>query len=720
MLRVTSVGLFGAKSWSTWKFVLLLFAASLTGAGIYAGWRQHATLSDIRSQTWRVGYHQTEPFISRGTDGQPVGFAKDVLTEAARRARIKLEWVFIPQGAYAAFETNVIDLFPRSSDVQGLRRAPYITANWFESYYGIARRQKDASPAGVMSAANLAGRKVATGSTPFATKFAEKLLPGAVILPQAHWKDVLVAVCRGEVDAAFAELREASAFLASGIPDCQDQNVRLWPVREGAVEAGIGATLRARAVADLLRDEIGGIAADGMLSDLHAKWFVATPNEVTSINQLAAYQSRQRMLMIFSIVLAVLLVVLGAVTLRMQQLRVEATRASEAKSMFVATMSHEIRTPMNGVLGMANLLRDTPLTAEQRDMLDTISRSSESLLQVINDILDMSKLDANQMRVHPVNYSPVALARGVAALVMPSAREKNLTVEVIDDGLGECEGRGDAHRIRQVLLNLAGNAVKFTEFGAISISIEHSNSANIRFTVTDTGIGIPADQIPNLFTPFTQVDSGSARSFEGTGLGLAISRKLVQCMGGEIGVESVPNRGSRFWFEIPFPPPSPDLPDATAEATGLRRAATPARARLIAEDSVTEASAQKALRILVAEDNRVNQLVATKMLRNLGHVVEIASNGREAVSAFENSPWDLILMDCQMPGVDGYEATRQIRNLERSVGRKSRIVALTAHAMSEDQNRCREAGMDGYITKPIDPGELVSIIAATSDRSPVT
>jgi len=716
MLRVKSVGLLDAKSWSTWKLVLLFVAVSLTGAGIYAGWRQHATLQDIRSQTWRVGYHQTEPFISRGPDGQPVGFAKDVLTEAARRARVKLEWVFIPQGAFAAFESNQIDLFPRSSDVQGLRRAPYITANWFESYYGIARRQKDAAAGGVL-AASLRNKKVATGGTPFATKFAEKLLPGAQIISQPRWKDVLVAVCRGEVDAAFAELREASAFLAGGIPDCQDQNVRLWPVREGAVEAGIGATLRARAVADQLREEIGAIAAEGMLSDLHAKWFVATPNEVTSINQLAAYQSRQRILMMFSVALAMLLLVLVVVTLRMQQLRVEATRASEAKSMFVATMSHEIRTPMNGVLGMANLLRKTPLTREQREMLDTISRSSESLLQVINDILDMSKLEANQMRVHPVNYSPVALAQAVAALIMPSAREKNLTVEVIDDGLGECEGRGDAHRIRQVLLNLAGNAVKFTEFGAISISIAHCSAANIRFTVSDTGIGIPADQIPRLFTPFTQVDSGSARSFEGTGLGLAISRRLVHCMGGEIGVESVPNRGSSFWFEIPFPPPSEELPHARAGATGQR----PGEPQTVLPEALGDASpSQRTLRILVAEDNRVNQLVATRMLRNLGHTVEIAANGREAVSAFENSPWDLILMDCQMPGVDGYEATRQIRNLERSVGRKSRIVALTAHAMSEDQSRCREAGMDGYITKPIDPGELVSIIAATSQRSSVT
>jgi diguanylate cyclase (GGDEF)-like protein len=306
---------------------LLVSAAGLLASGVmlvqYTANRLE--LRAAHSRIWRIGYHQTEPFISRGPDGNPVGFGRDVLAEAARRAGIRLQWVFIPRGATEGFRLGEIDLFPRSSDVPGMKRAPYITESWFESYYGLAER----ASIGSSPHRQYRGERVATGPTPFAEVFALQNLPGAHIVPRPNWKDALASVCTGQAEAAFAELREAMAALAARPEGCQDQRIQLWPIPKAVLEAGIGSTMRARFVADRLRAEIGNIAAEGKLSEMHARWYLATPNEVTSVSQVSEFRKTQRILVGISCVLLLLMGAAGFVAWKMRALRLTALRASD-------------------------------------------------------------------------------------------------------------------------------------------------------------------------------------------------------------------------------------------------------------------------------------------------------------------------------------------------------------------------------------------------------
>ncbi|HTV18599.1 MAG TPA: ATP-binding protein [Polyangiaceae bacterium] len=376
-----------------------------------------------------------------------------------------------------------------------------------------------------------------------------------------------------------------------------------------------------------------------------------------------------------------------------------ALASARAKSQFLANMSHEIRTPMNGMFGMLHLLHQTDITPPQRRYIDVITASARSLLTIVNDVLDFSKLDADKYALAPTASSVRDLVQQTVQLFEAKAGEKGLALAArVDDSVPELVVL-DADRVRQVLSNLLSNAIKFTPRGSVDVQVQAQPAAKsdsgathrLEFSVRDTGVGVSAASRERLFQAFSQIDQGPNRAHEGTGLGLAISRKLVELMGGQIAHEQPSDGGSSFRFILPVSAVAP-----VASASAAPHDDTP---RPFVSDRP----------LLLVDDNEVNLIVAVEILENLGLRVEVASGGRDAIDAALGGDYALILMDCQMPETDGYQATREIRRQE--VGRRVPIVAFTAHALEEERTRVKECGMDDIVTKPVDPVRLSRVLS---------
>jgi PAS domain S-box-containing protein len=376
----------------------------------------------------------------------------------------------------------------------------------------------------------------------------------------------------------------------------------------------------------------------------------------------------------------------------LRRAKAAAEESARAKGIFLATMSHELRTPMNGVLGCTQLLKDTSLTGQQRDLIETMHRSAESLLMLVNDILDFSKIEAGKMTLEVADVNLPALIRDVTTLAEGLASPKGLTISVKIDADVPEEFRGDPIRLRQILFNLVGNAIKFTKRGGVTITIalkrdviDEPDVMVLQWSVHDTGIGLTPEQQAHLFKAYVQADASTARRFGGTGLGLMISRQLVELMGGTISVNSRFGHGSTFSYTTKLLPTIHREPAASSLGMDQRGAG----------ESVGP------LRVLVADDNEINQVVACKFLQKLGCQVEVARTGCEALEAISRTAYDVVLMDCEMPEMDGYEATRKVRHREEGTPNHLPIVALTGHTSDEEVQKCRHAGMDRVVTKPV-------------------
>lgn len=673
---------------------------SVAGLGWLAYRRQsEARLQTLREQVYRIGADHAPPYYTHRPDGKIEGLAVDVMNEAARQMGLRLEWVHVNGQPDEAILSGQVDLWPALNGAMVGRERLHFSTPWLQNNFVSVQVE------GQKSIRQIVGVRRSTTSI----HKARSAFPGAEIRTYPLREEALVALCKGEVSVAAFEARFLDAALQKRPPPCFSTPLNVHMLLGLHSNLSIATRHELADVADMLREGVTQAAASGAFGLALDNWSAMSSADSRNFVALDAAERTNRSLagrlwlgrfLVFSLLLLALLAYRASKRARAAQEAAE--RAAQAKSDFLANVSHEIRTPLNGVIGMADLLLEGEWNESKREDVLTLQDSAHSLLTVLNDVLDFSKLEAGRCELVVEAFDLRMLLSRVCDLFQSVARQKrlDLRLELPESLPGSL--LGDASRLRQIVMNFTGNALKFTETGSVRIFAQElarsEKSVSLRIGVSDTGIGIPANVRRRLFEKFEQADTSMSRRFGGTGLGLAISKRLAELMGGQVGLTSEPGRGSTFWVDLDFAfAAAPASQEVEQRATGRRFAG----------------------RVLVAEDNAVNRKLIARMLAHFGIEPVLANDGTQALEILKRQRFDLVLMDCQMPMLDGYEATRQLRQMEGG-GRSTPIVAITAHAFPQDQARCSEAGMNDYLSKPLEVAALAKVLGRYLEEVPQT